>query len=172
MELWRRVYILGKANQEFLLQYAWEWFFSLNLLNGPDCSIAESILKSYRIKMGFKDHIQISYMGVFNALPQPHIHLLALGKSNRFDQTLLNLNPKDWEAGWSEITKCHAVIEPIYEREGVASYISGKNLPWEKSELIQPYNVRLLQKAMVTESIGILRRETTTNILTTAYCSR
>lgn len=99
--------------------------------------------------MGIKDHILIAYMGVFNTVPQPHIHLLVLGKRNRFGQTLLDLKPKDWQTGWSDITHRKAVIEPIYDREGVANYIAKKNLPWNRAELIQPYNKRLLDKAMV-----------------------
>lgn len=99
--------------------------------------------------MGIKDHILIAYMGVFNTVPQPHIHLLLCGKRNRFGQTLLDLNHKDWEKEWSRLTKSTAVIEPIYDRDQVASYIANKNLPWNRSELIQPYNKRVLEKAMV-----------------------
>jgi hypothetical protein len=150
MELYQRVEELGEANHEFLFNYKWEWFCSLNLQSGSDYPMAESKLKTWRINMGIKNHILIAYMGVYNTTPQPHIHLLVLGKRKRFGQTLLDLNPKGWEDAWSGLTKCQAVIEPIYEREGVASYIANKNLPWDKSELIQPYNKRLLKKAMVS----------------------
>ena len=99
--------------------------------------------------MGIKDHILIAYMGVFNTIDNPHIHLLLWGKQNRLGRSLLDLNYKDWENEWSRLTKATAVIEPIYEREGIASYIAKKNLPWGKSELIQPYNKRLLEKTML-----------------------
>jgi len=101
---------------------------------------------------GYQNHILIAYMGAYNTVPQPHIHLLLSSKRNRFGQTLLDLNPKGWEAAWSGLTKCQAVIQPlylIYDRDQVASYIAKKNLPWERSELIQPYNKRLLEKAMI-----------------------
>jgi hypothetical protein len=149
MELYQRVEELGEANHEFLLRYKWEWFCSLNLQSGSDYHRAESKLKDWRIKKSIEDHILIAYMGVFNRVPQSHIHLLVLGKQNRFGQSLLKLNPKSWEVAWSDLTKCQAVIEPIYERDGVASYIAKKNLPWNKSELIQPYNKRLLVKSMI-----------------------
>jgi hypothetical protein len=149
MELYQRVEALGDANHEFLLRYKWEWFCSLNLQLGSDYPMAENKLKVWRTKMGIKNHILIAYMGVYNTVPQPHIHLMALGKQNRFGKTLQDINPKDWEVGWSDLTKCQAFIEPIYEREGVASYIAKKNLPWNRSELIQPYNKRLLVKAML-----------------------
>jgi len=149
MELYQRVEELGKANQEFLLQYNWEWFCTLNLPSRTDCVSAESKLKDWRINMGIKDRMLIAYMGVFNTINNPHIHLLLWGKRNRFGQTLLDLNPKSWEAAWSGLTKSQAVIEPIYQREGVVNYIAYKNLPWDKSELIQPYNSRLLKKAML-----------------------
>jgi hypothetical protein len=111
--------------------------------------MAESKLKAWRIKMGIQDHMLIAYMGAFNTINNPHIHLLLWGKRNILGRSLLDLNYKDWENEWSRLTKCQAVIEPIYEREGIASYIAKKNLPWGKSELIQPYNKRLLEKARV-----------------------
>jgi hypothetical protein len=148
MELCQRVALLGDANQDLLLKYNWEWFCSLNLQWGTDCHIAESKLKAWRIDMGIDNHIRVAYMGAFNTINNPHIHLLALGR-DRFGHTLMDFNPKDWEAAWCGLTKCRAVIEPIYEREGVASYIANKNLPWDRSELIQPYNKRLMGKAMM-----------------------
>jgi hypothetical protein len=148
MELHERITELGEANKELLLRYNWEWFCSLNLQGGSDCQVAERKLKEWRVKTGIENHIRVAYMGAFNTINNPHIHLLALGR-NRFGQTLMNLSPKDWEAAWSGLTKCQAVIEPIYEREGVARYIAKKNLPWDRSELIQPYNKRLLAKAMM-----------------------
>ncbi len=149
MELWQRAKEINVAYHEFLLNYKWEWFCTLNLKPGSDYPIAESNLKTWRT-MGIKDHMMIGYMGVFNTVPQPHIHLLALGKRNRFGYTLLDLEPYAWEAAWCGLTKCQAVIEPIYEREGIAYYIASKNLPWDRSELIQPYNNRVLKKAMVS----------------------
>ena len=149
MELYQKVQELGEANHEFLLRYNWEWFCSLNLQSGSDYSMAESKLKAWRIKMGIQDHMLIAYMGAFNTINNPHIHLLLWGKRNILGRSLLDLNYKDWENEWSRLTKCQAVIEPIYEREGIASYIAKKNLPWGKSELIQPYNKRLLEKTML-----------------------
>lgn len=149
MELYQRAEKLEEANQEFLLKYSWEWFCTLNLPLYADYSMAESKLKVWRTKMGIHNHVLIAYMGVYNTLPQPHVHLLVVSKQNRFNQTLLTLNHKDWEVAWSDLTKSQAVIEPIYKREGVTSYIAKKNLPWDKSELIQPYNRRLLKKAMI-----------------------
>lgn len=149
MELDERVEELGEANKEFLLNYKWQWFCSLNLKQGSDYSMAESKLKKWRINVGINNHILIAYMGVYNTDPQPHIHLLVVVK-NRHKKTLLNFNHKNWEKAWSDLTQCQAVIKPVYEREGVANYIAKKNLPWGKSELIQPYNKRILDKAMIT----------------------
>jgi hypothetical protein len=153
MELYQKVQELGEANLEFLLRYNWEWFCSLNLQSGSDYSMAESKLKAWRIKMGIQDHMLIAYMGAFNTINNPHIHLLLWGKQNRLGRSLLDLNYKDWENEWSRLTQSQSVIQPlylIYDRDQVASYIAYKNLPWGKSELIQPYNKRLLVKAMVS----------------------
>ncbi len=140
MELWKRKDQLDDAIIKFLLRYEWEWFCSLPLKWGTDCPMAESLLKTWRTNMCIhQDHILITYMGVFNMINNPHIHLLVWGKGNQKGQTLLDLNPKDWEKEWLRLTKHEAVIEPIYDREGIAEYITKKNLPWGKSELIRPY---------------------------------
>ncbi len=164
MELWKKLDILRKANEDFLFNYKWQWFCTLNLKQGSDYSMAESKLKKWRINVGINNHILIAYMGVYNTVPQPHIHLLVVVK-NRHKKTLLNFNHNNWEKAWSDLTQCQAVIEPVYEREGVANYIAKKNLPRNiseftqrnnkrifkevQSELIQPYNKRLLRKAMI-----------------------
>ena len=71
---------LGEANHDFLFNYKWEWFCTLNLSPRADCASAESKLKTWRIKMGTKDHILIAYMGVFNTVPQAlHFSFAALG---------------------------------------------------------------------------------------------
>jgi len=149
MALWEKVSELGEANQELLLRYGWQWFGTLNMTANDSYSDAENKLKEWRIKMGIKDHILVAYMGAYNTVPQPHIHLLLWGKKNRYGKGLLDINHKYWENEWSRLTKCQAVIEPIYDRGGVAYYIAEKNLPWDRSELIQPYNKRLLVKAMI-----------------------
>lgn len=151
----------GDAYKEWLLKYDWEWFCTLSLPARADCAKAEEKLKKWRIKMGISHHILFAYMGVFNTVPQPHIHLLALGKRNASGQTLMGILPKRWEHEWSTLNKykdvhngsrlitCTAIIEPIYKREGAAFYIAKMNLPEGKSELIQPYNKRLLGKATI-----------------------
>ncbi len=162
MELWQQVEKLKEAYEDFLLGYMWEWFctFSIQGQGRVDISIAQDILKKLRI-LAREHKILIAYMGVFNTVPQPHIHLLALGKRNKFGQTLLDLDPKRWERDWSDWKKWKAVderfrlprsemfIEPIYDRKGIASYIAQKNLPWAKSEPIDPCNKRLLEKAII-----------------------
>jgi hypothetical protein len=144
-----------------VLTYNWEWYCSLNLPAHADCAEAEEKLKKWRIKMGISHHILFAYMGVFNTVPQPHIHLLALGKRNKLGQTLLDILPKRWEREWSRLNKyknvqkrsglieCTAKIEPINKRGSVDDYIAKKNLPRNKSELTEPYNKRLLEKVMI-----------------------
>lgn len=54
MELYQRVAELGEANHDFLLNYKWQWFCSLNLQSGSDCPMAESKLKALRIQYGYQ----------------------------------------------------------------------------------------------------------------------
>ena len=63
MELWQRAKEINVAYHEFLFNYKWEWFCTLNLKPGSDYPLAESKLKTWRT-MGIKDHMLIGYMGV------------------------------------------------------------------------------------------------------------
>lgn len=82
MELWQQVEKLKEAYEDFLLGYIWEWFctFSIQGQGRVDISTAQDILKKLRI-LAREHKILIAYMGVFNTVPQPHIHLLALGET-------------------------------------------------------------------------------------------
>ncbi len=154
------------ANKYFSSNWEWQWFCSLNLGNRSHTE-AEKYLKLWRRQQAKYYHIQIASVGVYNTIPQAHIHLLALG-SNKQGNSLLLVNHKNSEAAWSKLTKRSAKIIPIWDDDAqkvIISYIYMKNMPgntsesiqinnkkilkWERSELIQPYNKRLLEKAMI-----------------------
>ncbi len=149
MELYQKVECIGEAYKNMLLQCNWEWFATLNLQMKNDVIFGEKKLREWGMKMGIANKILIGYMGVYNTIPQPHIHLLMLSKRNRIGQTLLDLDFKKWEAAWSALTKSQAVIEPIYDCKGVAHYIARVNMPWERSEIIVSPRTRILKKAMI-----------------------
>lgn len=149
MDVWKRKEAISEAFQEMLMEYDWEWFCTLNLNTSTDCQRAEGYLKQWRVRMGIIDKILFGYMGVYNTIPQPHIHLLIKSKKNKLGQTVLDFNHESWESAWRDITHNDAVITPVFDPEGVAAYISGKNLPWDRSELIIPYQKRLLRKALI-----------------------
>jgi len=60
--------------------------------------------------------------------------------------SLSHVDHMAWEEHWSHLTRCKAVIEPIYYQDGAVHYISYFNTPPRHSEMIDPYNKGLLQK--------------------------
>lgn len=153
---------------DYFKKWPWEWFCSLEFQKSSrphenshiqawgthahrqkdSYSDAEGWLKKWALMQQKRDHIQIGYMGVYNTIPQPHIHLLVLGK-NASGLTMFDLNEKDWEKGWSSITKATAVIKPITDLDGVCSYIAKTNMPQGRSEIINPYNTKLLDERKI-----------------------
>jgi hypothetical protein len=153
MELYERNESLVNATQDFFLRYNWNWFCTLDLQVNTDCYMAECLLKTWRNKIATHDHIRIAYMGVFNTNPYPCIYLLVLGNCNRINQTLLDLDYVYWADAWYRLTKCRAVIEPIYEPKEAAALIAKTNLHWDRLELIKPHNISLLSKSMLRRYI-------------------
>jgi hypothetical protein len=166
MEPYEKQAKLRIANKYFSSNWEWQWFCSLNLGNRSHTE-AEKYLKIWRRQQAKYNHIQIASFGVYNTIPQAHIHLLALG-SNKQGNSLLLVNHKKSEDSWSKLTKHSAKIIPIWDddaQKAILSYIYMKNmlgnisesiqinnkriLKEVRSELIQPYNKRLLDKAMV-----------------------
>jgi len=130
----------------YLNQYDYDWFCSINLKN-YNVEDSEKLLKKWRCEMSTQDHIQISYLGVIvlSRYTGSHIHLLMSGH-NKHNDTLLNRNEKDWEDKWNHMTGKNSHIERVLNN-GVVNYITKiKNTPTDHFEFINPYNVKLLEK--------------------------
>jgi len=137
------------AGFEFLKDWPWEWFCSMNLPSECTHTYAEVKLKKWRIRLATNEKIQIAYLGIFNTVPHPHIHLVALG-TNSMSQSLYDIDTKRPEKYWSEIARQRAVIKPITNnRENVYRYIADKNNPSGLSEMISPYNKKLLERKKI-----------------------
>ena len=132
---------------EWFNQYDFEWFVTMRLPN-KNVENAEKFLKIWRCSLCTRNHIQICYFGIIvtSKFTKPHIHLLVSGK-NKHEQTLRDMESKQWEREWSAITKKDCHIEPVRD-SGVNNYIaSPKNTPlFPFFELVRPYNKDLLQK--------------------------
>jgi hypothetical protein len=135
----------------FLNDWSWEWFCSMNLPHGSVHSDAEKKLKKWRIKLSTREKIQIAYQGVFNLVPHPHIHLVALGKCRMgIVENLYGVSHTLAEVYWSQIAKGSAVIQPIgHDWDTVYRYIADKNNPAGLSEMVSPYNKKLLEKRRI-----------------------
>jgi len=128
----------------------WEWFVSNEL---PPYSSSflleyvEKILKKWRVSLSTKNHITISYVGlmVTSKITGNHIHLLMFGR-NKDGQTLLDMDEREWEREWNDLTHKGSHIERVRDT-GVIDYMTNeKNTPPGHFELIIPYNKKYLEK--------------------------
>lgn len=124
--------------------WPWEWFLSVSLKD----KYYEHVLKGFRIELQKEEKLQVAYVGLYVFYPQPHLHLLMLGQ-NRFGKRLADVNPKRWEREWGEITKRSAMIQNIYDQEGVISYMVEQNMPNQQHWEVTPYNGNLLKRMKI-----------------------
>lgn len=143
-ENWKYITKYRNGLKDYYDDYDFEWFCSLDLPTSDNIRYPEDYLKEWRCKMCVEDHIQISYLGVLNQYPHPHIHLLMFGR-NKSGESLFQRDERKWENEWSRVTKRSGVIKPCKDT-GTIGYTVYKNTLVGKSELITPYNVRLLKR--------------------------
>ena len=79
-----------------------------------------------------------------------HLHLLVLGR-NRNGKTLLDVPIDKWKKKW----KAQSRIQPVYDIEGVSSYLAG-NLIIRNEDLsdVFIYNIKLLKKLRSKDVTG------------------
>lgn len=150
MQQWEKVEKLKRANESYFNSWEWNWFCTLNLDDANQAK-AEDLLKKWRRTEAKRCHMQFACMGVYNTLPQPHVHLVALGK-NRFGDSLLMVDHEEWEAAWNRLTHLDAKIIPIWDdeaQEQIVSYIVKGNMPSGCSDLVWAYNGKLLKQSKI-----------------------
>jgi len=124
--------------------YPWQWFVTMNCKSRFYVN-AERPLKKWHVEVSKLFRVQLAYMGVFNDLVNPHIHLLVLG-TNRNHNTLHDYGEDLAEKVWSDLMHLDCVIEPIYDIGGASRYIAHANVSDGHFEVVGPYKGKLLEK--------------------------
>jgi len=137
--------------EHWLHRYHWEWFLSLGLENGN----YERPLRRFFRDLQKKEKIQVAYTGVYNALPSHHLHILALGYSNKTRKRLDHVNTWIWEWAWRGTTHKSSDIKRVTS-DGAAGYIAFRNTPQSNFELVTPYNRKLLKKKEKDGMLAVL----------------
>jgi len=132
------------ALESYWNRWPWEWFLTARLKNKH----YGLILKEFRIALQKDEHLQIAYMGLYVSNPQPHLHLVMLGQ-NRDGKCLASADSSYWEKQWQKMTHTTALIENIYDQEGVVSYMVKFNMPDNHHEELVPYNEKLLKRTQI-----------------------
>jgi len=136
----------------------WQWFATMNV-GRYDVSRVNDLLRSYIRQLGVTEGIQVGAQGVINSMPHPHVHLLMVSDSSR-GRTLINTDSDVWEHNWFKRTHRGCQIEEVYDLEGVVGYVFFHNTPAEGFELVNPYNLKLLEKmaAIKKDSSLVVRK--------------
>ena len=134
----------------YLCSYPFTHFITFNFTNDTVLyNTALHNLKGWLFKQVIKkEKLQIAYIGVFNTLPNPHIHLLVLA-TNRNGKTLHDVTGESWKrrgAKWPGTVD----VKAIYDQSDVSGYIVDKNMPRSGYDLIGPYNQRLLHQTKLS----------------------
>ena len=124
----------GKKREDLtdiLVEIPWEWHCSMNLPNGCDSSKAIKLIKKWQDTLFATDTIQIGCKGIFDPIPHPHLHILAIGSSDK----LAMLTEDDIQKAqncWSKITQQSISITTICcqaSRMGVLAHILLQDTP-------------------------------------------
>jgi len=135
---------LANSQILFWVEWPWEWFLTLRVGNQR----YDRLLKKYRIDLAVSEGIQLAYWGVFVHYPNPHLHIMMLGR-NRAGKVLSDVDMQKWEREWGGITHETAKIEPVYEAKGVLEYIVKINMGYAPHEELIPYNTKLLKRLKI-----------------------
>lgn len=82
----------------------WNLYCSMNLPPGCDCPEAIKLIKTWQKRLSAKEKIDIGCAGVYDPLPHPHLHIMALGHSEHNVPLTEDDMPKAHKC-WASITK-------------------------------------------------------------------
>jgi len=68
---------------DILTETPWLWYCYISLPYGCDCPTAIKLIKKWQDTLFATETIQIGCAGIFDPIPHPHIHMLAIGSSER-----------------------------------------------------------------------------------------
>jgi hypothetical protein len=166
---------LGQIRDEFALflaQWPFEWLATLTFKFPVEQEIGRKRLIRWTREICIKEHLQVSFVAVFNQMKHDHLHVLMLGKS-KVGKTLAAVSADKWCNFWVEIRggrseesrsnqwtqnpgelrrkKWHPAVIQVLDNNiyGVASYVSSRrNFSFDDPERsgIFIYNQSLLEK--------------------------
>jgi hypothetical protein len=123
---------------DLLHRYNWQYFATLNV-DERDPAKIEMKLNSWRAYIR-KLQYDIGYLGLFNHEFNPHVHLLIV-LNDKYPQRTNTIEDdiEKFAKKWNELSTRTAVIEKIYNIDGVCQYVAYQNTsPSKRFEIIKP----------------------------------
>lgn len=144
MDQWVVEERMRKAIHELFIQWRSQWFCTLNQPPKKSYDDAEGYLKEWR-GLFYKAGIEIAYNGLWSMVPHHHVHLFMFG-FNKEGLSLFDVEKDRWEKEWARLTKQKAVIRWINDHAPVTEYVSYRNTPPDKYQLLIPHNEKMLKR--------------------------
>lgn len=116
---------------DILVEIPWTCYCSMNLPYGCEYPTAIKLIEKWQDTLFTTNTIQIGCAGIFDPIPHPHLHMFAIGSSDRMAMLTKEEIPIAQDC-WGSITQQSIFITPIcceVFRMRVFAYILLRNTP-------------------------------------------
>lgn len=133
---------------EYLNGYQWQAWLHATAEPGTTFERIDKMVGAWRGRLAHRASLQVSTMGVCTLHPQPHAHVLLVGR-NKHGKTIADLSEDlidEMEGFWKSIAKRSAVLELLNDNAGAIRYIVENNTINKQSTILSPRGIKLLTK--------------------------
>lgn len=133
---------------EYFSPYPWEAWFTGS--GEPDATFdhLDKLVGRWRSHLAHLSGLQIAAVGVFNSFPQPHVHILLLGR-NKYGKTLTGISTplrEKMDAAWESMSFRPGRLALLDSPAGAINYIVSKNIIDKPSIILGPRGIKMLKR--------------------------
>ena len=137
-----------EALVQYLTSYPWQAWFTGSGEPDSTCGHLDKLVGRWRSHLAHLSGLQVAAIGVFNPVPQPHVHVLLLGR-NKYGKTLADISAplrEQMDDVWEWMSFRPGRLAVLDNPEGVVNYIVGKNIIDKPSTILSPRGIKLLKR--------------------------
>ena len=138
--------------RSYLNRFPWEWFAHLTFDDSITFFVAKKLFDRWRLRLIDEEQLRIGAY-LISACKNGHIHfhVLMVGR-NRVGKSLLDCDPRRWEADW----KFHARISRVINNFGASRYAALNFLGFKSDHTeAESFDQTLLRQVMVPQHDGL-----------------
>lgn len=136
---------------EYLNGYSWQAWMHGTAEPGTTFDHLDKAVGAWRGRLANISKMRVSSMGFSNMQPQPHVHVLLLGR-NKHGHTLESLNEDiftEMEHFWRTMMHRSCRFSLLKNVPGAVRYIIQNNVIDKHSMVLSPRGLKLLQKSRI-----------------------